>query len=298
MRLRHVFFSAILCNLVLVGSFASSTRGNGPESSIVHGLQPDKFVQYAPLVVAAVCRDGVAIISAHTDESSEPLLYQSLTIESDDDISNSDVGSASPYDDLPKDYGGPFRIHRLDGFGSVLAAAGWRSDCESLADKCRALAASELGRFGKPSRDSLYAEILAEETSLHLAQCAISDRFRPLSCAALLASPDGANGAGRLWLVDATGAYLVRAHCVGGGTIDGTADLVSDLINAQLMETDFGSLSVDEGLRRLLALLSGGTKEVALRHGSRVELGAVDALQRLFVRKSVAFLKHSDRVDA
>jgi hypothetical protein len=42
-------------------------------------------------------------------------------------------------------------------------------------------------------------------------------QIRSLRCAAFLAV--GGGGAAPLWLVDATGAYPVRAHCMGGGSV-------------------------------------------------------------------------------
>lgn len=151
----------------------------------LHGLKPNHFVMAAPLVVAAVCKDGVAIVATHTASSKEPLLMDETFIENavenftaeDSFMSNSSESTQNaplPLD-LPLSFRGPFRIQTIDGFGTTLACAGWRTDGEMLASKCRSLAASELDRFGEPTNGFEYGRFLAEEASSWMAQCAVSD---------------------------------------------------------------------------------------------------------------------------
>ena len=85
----------------------------------------------------------------------------------------------------------------------------------------------------------------------------ISTQTRTLSCASLLVAPACKNDKhGQAWLVDATGAYPVRALCIGGGAIhDGK--LIADAVNLKLMEQDWTSMSTDQALEALLGIFSG-----------------------------------------
>ena len=158
------------------------------------GIAADRFVSAAPLIVAAVCSDGVALIATHSAKDDEPLLLL------DDDDEDNEVGDGDlmeksnstlnatngnnmtlqqPFPkDLPKRFRGPFRIHSLDRFGSCLVCAGWRADGEILADYCRSLAASEVTAFGEPQYGPEYGQYLAAEASLWMARCAVSDEVR------------------------------------------------------------------------------------------------------------------------
>jgi hypothetical protein len=163
--------------LLADGSSASSALGG------MEGASP--FVAAAPLIVAAVCRDGVAVVAAHTSTEDEPLLYHSTLDNSDSAVENKDsdensVGGIKNVQDLPLDYGGPFRIHTIDSFGTTLVSAGWRSDCEVLANTCRSIAASQLASYGPPDTNgsSLYGHFLAKELSLYMSTCAVSERVR------------------------------------------------------------------------------------------------------------------------
>jgi 20S proteasome alpha/beta subunit len=95
-----------------------------------------------------------------------------------------------------------------------------------------------------------------------------------------LASCGEAENPGYLWLVDATGAYRVRAHAVGGGPMAGT-------INECLEETDFSTMDSQEASKKLLEMFH---KLEDLPAESRVEMAAVKldessgkrTMQRLF----------------
>ena len=170
---------------VLAGSSTSPTTSSGIGSEgtklPLHGITPDTFVQAAPLMVAAVCRDGVVILAAHTSADDEPLLYHCYSSEEqEEDIASSKNESSSLFQDLPRKYGGPFRIQPVDAFGTALVCTGWRADCEHLISRCRTLATTEVNRFGKPSSNHMYGRYLATELSFHMAQYAVSERVRAL----------------------------------------------------------------------------------------------------------------------
>jgi len=158
-------------------------------------------------------------------------------------------------------------------------------------------------------------------------------QYRTLSCAALLAfgpSNDTASdppipGGDRLWLVDATGAYPVRAYCLGGGltkreldnnTSKGSGDSMvptSDAVNQRLLDLlkaesvagkhrlPYFDGTAEEGLEILIELLSGKnrndpgkdakeSRETLLQKGTRLELGIVGSAQAKIVRKRVSEL--------
>lgn len=159
---------------------ASPSRGAATTDDTrlpLHGVSPDRFVQGAPLTVAAVCRDGVALLAAHAPDDDEPLLYHRHFDENGvDERPNQDSTENSPaFQDLPSDFGGPFRIHPIDGTGTVLASTGWRADCERLVAVAQSLASSERLRYGPPDIGQIYPQYLATELSLYMAQCAASE---------------------------------------------------------------------------------------------------------------------------
>lgn len=147
----------------------------------LHGLKPDKFVASAPLIVAAVCKDGVAVVATHTSPLKEPLLMDETSPDGEDE-SEEETGrtdSATTTIKLPMDvplsFRGPFRIQSVDGFGTSLACAGWRTDGEHLAAKFRSLASTEADLFGEPSNALEYGRFLAQEASTWMARCAVSE---------------------------------------------------------------------------------------------------------------------------
>jgi hypothetical protein len=167
--------------------------------------------------------------------------------------------------------------------------------------------------------------------SIFLTRTAQSDfsshQTRPLSCATLVAYSDTTitrgrttgNTAGCLSLVDVTGAYRVRAHCMGGGLImtaakagdkgESETSLVSDAVNCKLLELwkkeqlsgkarhPYFDVTSDEGLQTLLEILSTSKHEgnvsqsphvgPLLKKGTRLELATIDVRQRKMVRKLV-----------
>lgn len=194
-----LFLSLYCCSLVGASSSSSgANRITGPKSNDLlplYGTKPDKFVASAPLIVAAVCQNGVVIIATHTSVLTEPLLMEESQdgndtqeqgaapiSESSDNSNDDDTSSITKLPkDVPLSFRGPFRIQSIDGFGSTLVCAGWRTDGEHLAEKFRSLATAEANQFGEPSNAHEYGRFLAEEASTWMAKCAVYESVRPFS---------------------------------------------------------------------------------------------------------------------
>lgn len=158
--LRSLIFFPLCCMAI-----ASSSDDNKPKQKPGRvGMQPDLFVTAAPLVVGAVCRDGVALVAAHTPSVEEPLLYSIHKTEESSDY----------FLDLPEGYAGPFRIRSVDGYGTAFVACGWRADGDHLWDKVKSIASAEVRQHGPPSMTH-YRQFLSAQLSLCMAQCALSD---------------------------------------------------------------------------------------------------------------------------
>ena len=118
------------------------------------------------------CRDGVAVLAAHSsDKDSEPLLFYETEKGKPND--NDDGDDKSPYLDLPSWYAGPFRIHPVGGAAGgggttiALIACGWRADGSGrLLDEARDLAAEEAKYFGQ----DIDSFLLASQLSVFLAE--------------------------------------------------------------------------------------------------------------------------------
>lgn len=231
------------------------TRGGDNDDSrkALVGTKSNPLVAAAPLIVAAVCENGVAVVAIHQNAD-------------DDD------------DNWLENFRGPARIHPIDSQGTALLCAGWRTDADWLAAKCRSIAAEEVESLGCPPS----SQVLAKEAALWMAQCAASDRVRALSVVGLLACSNRC-----LWLIDATGSYQVRAHAVGHGAMT---------INGHLRKLNFGSLTAREGLETLRQLLiqpkplsEGGNWE-PLPNKTRVELAVIDSETKQLQRIRQSFL--------
>ena len=260
---------------------ASSTTSQKQQQQGSFPLQAttrDPFVEASPLVVGVVCRDGVLLLALHSvfsesnDESSLLLVRQDCkpsTPDNNDDNGKSKEELSPPSFlenmDLPESYRGPFRIHPLDASGTTaIVCAGWRTDCGVLADHLRSIDQSETFVFG--SRRPLHSNtltantntknmggVLADKASLFLARRSVSEQTRPLACAGLLASSStttssstSTSAGGFLWVVDATGAYAVRAHALGRG---------SEKANGILRAKDWTKLESSAVQTELLRLL-------------------------------------------
>ena len=145
----------------------------------------------------------------------------------------------------------------VDGYGTTLLSAGWRSDCHSLAANYMHgdLGSGSAAAAAAPSED--YATGIASDAALWLAKCAISGGIRTRNCVGLLAScctytkaddddDTTSNAAGRLYLIDAAGVHRVRALAMGHG---------SDDINRRLLGVDFAKLGRDEAVQKLMDVI-------------------------------------------
>lgn len=267
-------FRLAIASLLLMSTNASSrSRGKTVDNVDLFGVKPDKFVDAAPLIVAASCEDGVAMIAVHGSSLEDDLVF---------DDSNEKGDALVILKDLPTNYRGPHRIHSLDGFGSSLICAGWRTDGDTLAEKCRSIASEELDRFGEPNAGQDYGRYLAQEASFFLAQCASSDDSRALSCVGLLSVSGKTEGL--LWLVDATGSYRVRAHAVGNG---------AKVINRRLRKVNFSSMTCQECVEELMKIMtatSNDETEWNMPSNSRVEMALVESLLRRMKRVRQPFV--------
>ena len=218
----------------------------------------DAYVSASPLSVAAVCSDGVAMVSLH------------FGLESDNESQKGGNELFEVYNDLPLSSRGPLRIEPIYDNGAAtnsitstcsppvmaLLTAGWRADGIALSDAARELMMEETSLYCLPmsvtmgtnncnaatpnGRPTHYGRRIADGLSYYMAKCAFSEGVRSLSTVGLLACN---KAGGNLYLVDATGSYDVRAHAIGNG---------ASVINKRLVIVDFEAMTCLEGLRMLL----------------------------------------------
>ena len=158
-----------------------------------------------------------------------------------------------------------------------MVCAGWRTDGSLLADYLRSLDRSEKYVFG--GQQPPLATALADGASLYLAKSAISEGKRPLSCVGLLASSTSTKKQ-MLWVLDATGAYAVRAHALGRGS-----QAVNAFLRSREDWTKLDSLQVrDELLHKLWSEEEEKTEDkvgdkpsIQVPKGSRVEMAIVES---------------------
>ena len=117
----------------------------------------DPFVVASPLVVAVACRDGVALLAAHTGDA--PLLYE------DDDEDDDEGDNGRYFRDLPGNFCGPMRLQTV-GKKSAMLTVGWRADAARLLDYARRFDAYEKREFGQ---EAAAPYVLASELSLYMA---------------------------------------------------------------------------------------------------------------------------------
>lgn len=232
---------------LLVGiAFAAST------GFPLEGIGPDPFVAASPLVMGVVCSDGILLLAVHSIFCQDT--ESTLLLRSPEDIIEESNNSNNK--NLPTCYRGPFRIHSLHQ-DSALVCAGWRADAKRLVDHLLSSSNSETTVFGRPATN------LAYQASQVLANFCISSSTRNLSCVGLLAQDH------KLWVVDATGAYTVRAHALGTNSQKANRVLrqqanwktmdsqqVQEYLLEKLFEKDEDSTIVPEGSRIELALVT------------------------------------------
>ena len=144
--------------ILLSGSIGSSTAAR------------DKFVEASPLIVAVACRNGVALLAAHTADV--PLLYN----DDDDNKESEDKETAisSFFRDLPMSFAGPFRLQIIRRAAAMLTA-GWRSDAARLLDAARSMDYEYRDALGE---SSCTPYTLAANLSRYMAICAGTEGVR------------------------------------------------------------------------------------------------------------------------
>lgn len=161
----------------------------------------------------------------------------------------------------------------------ALLTAGWRTDGMTLANAARELIAEErmlyclpylampdgngvpCGNERQTNRllaDSIttpikaaipyYGRRIAEGLSYYMAKRDFSESTRSLSTVGMLTvGSNNIDGVGSIFLVDATGAYRVRAHAIGNGAFE---------LNQRLGYVDFSQKSCRDGLEVLMRLIA------------------------------------------
>ena len=136
-------------------------EGNTLATTTQEGINP--LVLLSPVVAAAVCCDGIVLLSIHGP---------SVTLsqeDNDDDHEDETTTATTTLKDLPIDCSGPFRIQSLDLQGNTLLTAGWRADANYFTKKAQEIVKNERGMVGSV----LPARVLASQFSLLLATSAI-----------------------------------------------------------------------------------------------------------------------------
>ncbi|KAL7433808.1 hypothetical protein ACHAXM_003747 [Skeletonema potamos] len=233
----------------------------------------DTYVSASPLSVAAVCSDGIALVSLHfglelknDDESQRPSQKEGEEL-------------CGVFHDLPLSSRGPLRIEPIFDNGvstnsmtstcplrsppsMALLTAGWRTDGMALSDAARELMMEEISLYCLPlsvtmgactngdaamsnAQPSHYGRRIADGLSYYMAKCSFSEGVRSLATIGLLACNNF--GGGRLYLVDATGSYSVRAHAIGNG---------ASKIHKRLVFVNFEAMTCLEGIRMLLRIIA------------------------------------------
>lgn len=274
MRSSFILLRSLCYSILLVvasaaaSSFPPSRRNNEDnwKSKVLErsSKHQDAYVSASPLSVAAVCSDGIALISLH------------FGLES-----SSDDG----FHDLPISSRGPLRIEPIHDNGATttnsmmtsscslrsppamaLITAGWRTDGMALSDAARELMMEETSLYCLPlsvtmgttgsddegddvianDQQSYYGRRIADGLSYYMTKCAFSEGVRSLSTIGLLACNSPGRGS-CLYLVDATGSCRVRAHAIGNG---------ASTIHKRLVSVDFEDISCVDGLRTLLQIVA------------------------------------------
>jgi 20S proteasome alpha/beta subunit len=266
--------------MILIGGGGGGGIAEGKDTPVgggykfpLPGVIPDLFIAVAPLIVGVVCKDGVLLIALHTafstdtdDKNDESFLLfkqqqQQQQIQSEE-RQNSTIPIGRQQKDLPRSYRGPFRIYPIDTTNGQIAltCAGWRTDGYYLKQYLQSVDKKERQVFGSLLDVDEHGSYLACQASQFLAEICVQDGRRPMSCLGLLAAGGGGgggttinnnnnSGGGCLYLVDASGAYRVRAHAVGGGP------LLAGKMNDILREKDWTQFCCVDVAKELLCTL-------------------------------------------
>jgi 20S proteasome alpha/beta subunit len=204
----------------------------------------------APLVVGVVCKDAVLLLALHTAFAEENNDGESFLLFADPphDDRGQNVKDAANHChkiaemDLSRSYRGPFRIYPLDSAGTIaMTCVGWRTDGQYLAEVLQSMDQSQTQMFGLPSIGASieYGSFLACQASQKMAELWARRGRRPLSTVALMATTNA------LWLIDATGAFRIRACAIGGGSL-------SAQVNEYLQEREWSTRSCNDVAKELL----------------------------------------------
>jgi hypothetical protein len=209
-----VLFCLVTLVALIKASKRSDTISSYPQQLL--GIEQDPFVQAAPFVIAVACRDGVAIVAGTSPPPStkrqqqqeqsldgcddEPLVYYDLDDEEaemnsaldnnsesihcnetthisnyEDNSTLNDENNTYSFLDLPDSYTGPYRIQSIDQKSTVTSfvSCGWKADGYiRLLNAARDIVDNERYIFGEVCSTS----ILADQLSLYMTQCAVSER--------------------------------------------------------------------------------------------------------------------------
>jgi hypothetical protein len=159
----------------------SAPPRGGSSPTLPDETPPDvnPLVVAAPVVAAAVCRDGIVLLAGHAAAAASSLL-------SPTDRSSSEASHRTPPEgpdkqeptvetsllqDLDADFAGPFRIQSLDRQGTTLLTVGWRPDADLLTRAARRMVADEREVLGTLS--VLPPQVLAAQVAGVLAELAL-----------------------------------------------------------------------------------------------------------------------------
>ncbi|KAL7525708.1 hypothetical protein ACHAWF_001474 [Thalassiosira exigua] len=277
----------------------SSASAAGPSAEALSALRDrfararDPYVAASPLCAAAVCRDGIALVSLHhrlDDDGGDGAGDDDGDGDRDDD-GGKEGDPCSPlraFRDLPPSTRGPLRIEPIhenlpDGGGRsspfsssasvsrpppmALLAAGWRADAAALADAARDLVAEECRLYCLPPLAVSPAAIDAPGEGGGTAMAsndAAREHGRRVaeSLSRHLALRTFSEGARSL---SAVGLLA----CGGGGgslrLVDETSAVRvrahalgdgADALHERLVRRDFGNLDCEDGLRVLLRMIA------------------------------------------
>lgn len=199
------FFKGLTFVLAFFTCHVSAKRVSTPTSTYpqpLYGIERDRFVENAPLTIAVVCRDGVAVVTAtevtvqskqqqksnHSIADSEPLMYYNSNEIKEigrrqRDNATSDkttiINEGYPFLDLPDTFAGPYRTLSLtsDRHTTFFTSCGWKVDGYiQLRNAARDIVEKERNTFGNVDDEEVPIPFLANQLSLYLAQCAASER--------------------------------------------------------------------------------------------------------------------------
>lgn len=247
MTLKIIALTQILIHFSVSGTKISSplTTHSNPIKEDYPNNSPDSFVAESSISIAAICSDGVIMVTLH-DTKSELLLHPRKIFSHRKQM----------FQDLPESSRVSLRIEAIDSYGSAMVTSGWKTDCNMLAATVREFASMHNEKFNFQESCAknqsgisaqTYGKLIAHLSAHWLATCSFSQKARGMHCVGLLGmSSHDHICEGYLWLIDSTGAYPVRAHAIGIGARH---------INRRLMSINFKSLKHEDAIASILSIL-------------------------------------------